>query len=89
MNPGLPTGDRTFTGQICDLNVMPKRNRDGSWELVIGSGDLFVGTYPFEGNSIVRQPLPAAIAEGDRQTQIRFVEELAIRAFAQVVSRVL
>lgn len=81
-------GGRTFTGQICDLNVMPKHNSDGSWELVIGSGYLFVGTYPFEGDSIMGQPLPDAIAEADRQTQIKFVEELAIRAFAQVVSRV-
>lgn len=81
-------GDRTFTGQICDLNVMPKHNPDGSWELVIGSGYLFVGTYPFEGDAILGQPLPDAIAEADRQTQIQFAEELAIRAFAQVVSRV-
>jgi glycine/D-amino acid oxidase-like deaminating enzyme len=85
---GIQLGDRTFTGQICDLNVMPKHNSDGSWELVIGSGYLFVGTYPFEGDSIMGQPLPDAIAETDRQTQIKFVEELAIRAFAQVVSRV-
>jgi hypothetical protein len=81
-------GDRTYTGQICDLNVMPKHNPDGSWELVIGSGYLFVGTYPFEGDAVLGQPLPDAIAEADRQTQIQFVEELAIRAFAQVVSRV-
>jgi len=81
-------GDRTFKGQICDLNIMPKHNADGSWELVIGSGYLFVGTYPFEGDSILGQPLPDAIAEAERQTQIQFVEELAIRAFAQVVSRV-
>lgn len=80
--------DRTFIGQICDLNVMPKHNSDGSWELVIGSGYLFVGTYPFEGDSIMGQPLPDAISEADRQTQIKFVEELAIRAFTQVVSRV-
>ncbi|MEM9214188.1 MAG: FAD-dependent oxidoreductase [Cyanobacteria bacterium P01_F01_bin.150] len=78
----------TYTGQICDLNVMPKHNADGSWELVIGSGYLFVGTYPFEGDAIMGQPLPDAVKEGDRQTQIQFVEELAIRAFAQVVSRV-
>lgn len=84
----LELGDRTFTGQICDLNVMPKHNADGSWELVIGSGYLFVGLYPFAGDSIMGQPLPEAIAEADRQTQIQFVEELAIRAFAQVVSRV-
>jgi glycine/D-amino acid oxidase-like deaminating enzyme len=81
-------GDRTFKGQICDLNIMPKHNSDGSWELVIGSGYLFVGTYPFEGDSILGQPLPDDIAEAERQTQIQFVEELAIRAFAQVVSRV-
>lgn len=81
-------GDRTFTGQICDLNVMPKHNSDGSWELVIGSGYLFVGTYPFEGDLLMGQPLPDAAAEADRQTQIQLVEELAIRAFTQVVSRV-
>ncbi|MFM7426388.1 MAG: FAD-dependent oxidoreductase [Elainella sp.] len=81
-------GNCSFTGQICDLNVMPKHNPDGSWELVIGSGYLFVGTYPFEGDAVMGQPLPEAIAEADRQTQIRFVEELAIRAFAQVVERV-
>lgn len=81
-------GDRTFKGQICDLNIMPKHNSDGSWELVIGSGYLFVGTYPFEGDAILGQPLPDAIAEAERQTQIQFVEELVIRAFAQVVSRV-
>lgn len=84
----IQLGDRTFTGQICDLNVMPKYNSDGSWELVIGSGYLFVGTYPFEGDSIMGQSLPDSIAEADRQTQIKFVEELAIRAFAQIVSRV-
>jgi glycine/D-amino acid oxidase-like deaminating enzyme len=84
----IQLGDRTYTGQICDLNVMPKHNSDGSWELVIGSGYLFVGTYPFEGDSVMGQPLPDAIAEADRQTRIKFVEELAIRAFAQVVSRV-
>lgn len=84
----IKLGDRTFTGQICDLNVMPKYNSDGSWELVIGSGYLFVGTYPFEGDSIMGQPFLDVIAEADRQTRIRFVEELAIRAFAQVVSRV-
>jgi len=84
----IKLGDRTFTGQICDLNVMPKFNSDGSWELVIGSGYLFVGTYPFKGDSIMGQPLPDSIAEADRQTQIKFAEELAIRAFAQVVSRV-
>jgi glycine/D-amino acid oxidase-like deaminating enzyme len=61
-------GDRTYTGQMCDLNVMPKHNIDGNWELVIGSGYLFVGTYPFEGDSIMGQPLPDAIAEADRQT---------------------
>jgi glycine/D-amino acid oxidase-like deaminating enzyme len=81
-------GDCTFTGQICDLNVMPKHNLDGSWELVIGSGYLFVGIYPFEGDAILGQPLPDAVAEADRQTQIQFVEELAIRAFTQVVCRV-
>lgn len=84
----IQLGDRTFTGQICDLNMMPKHNSDGSWELVIGSGYLFVGIYPFEGDAIMGQPLPDAIAEADRQTQIKFVEELAIRAFTQVISRV-
>lgn len=84
----IQLGDRLFTGQICDLNVMPKFNSDGSWDLVIGSGYLFVGTYPFEGDSIMGQPLPDSIAEADRQAQIKFAEELAIRAFAQVVSRV-
>ncbi len=67
---------------------MPKHNSDGSWELVIGSGYLFVGTYPFEGDSILGQQLPDAVAEAPLQTQIQFVEELAIRAFAQVVSRI-
>jgi len=84
----IQLGDRTFTGQICDLNVMPKHNSDGSWELVVGSGYLFVGTYPFEGDAIMGQPLPDAVAEADRQSQIKFVEELAIRAFTQVVCRV-
>lgn len=81
-------GDRTYTGQICDLNVMPKHNLDGSWELVVGSGYLFVGTYPFEGDAVLGHPLLDEIAETNRQSQIQFVEELAIRAFSQVVSRV-
>lgn len=79
--------NRTFTGQICDLNVMPKHNPDGSWELVIGSGYLFVGVYPFEGDAIIGQQSDMT-TEAKRQAQIQLVEELAIRAFAQVVSRV-
>jgi hypothetical protein len=84
----IQLGDHTFTGQICDLNVMPKYNLDGSWELVIGSGYLFVGIYPFEGDSIMGQPLSDATTEANRQIQIKLVEEIAIRTFAQVVSRV-
>lgn len=33
-------------------------------------------------------PLSSPVAEADRQTQIQFMEELAIRAFSQVVSRI-
>ncbi|TVQ25835.1 MAG: FAD-binding oxidoreductase [Leptolyngbya sp. DLM2.Bin15] len=84
----IQVGNRTFKGQVCDLNIMPKHNSDGSWELVIGSGYLFVGTYPFEGDSSMGSPLASPVAEADRQTQIQFMEELAIRAFAQVVSRI-
>jgi hypothetical protein len=84
----IQLGAHTFTGQICDLNVMPKHNSDGSWELIIGSGYLFVGIYPFEGDVTVGLPSSNAAADVDRQNQILFAEELAIRAFAQVVSRI-
>ena len=38
---------QVYQGQITDLNVMPQVYPDGSWDLVIGSGYLFVGLYPF------------------------------------------
>lgn len=64
-----------YTGQICDLNVMPKIHADGTWELVIGSGYIFVGTYDDDTYE-------------ESYENIGFSEELAIRAFAQIVSKI-
>lgn len=78
----------TYQGQIADLNIMPKVNADGSWELVIGSGYLFVGIYPFEADLEIGEPRPDQKLEASRQAQVRLAEALALRAFVQVVSRV-
>jgi hypothetical protein len=76
-------GDRSYCGQLVDLNMMPQVHADGSWNLIIGSGYLFVGLYPFQGNRQPGIPLSDPIAE-QRQAQIGLAEELVLRAFMQV-----
>jgi glycine/D-amino acid oxidase-like deaminating enzyme len=78
---------KTYRGQITDLSIMPKFNPDGTWELIISSGFIFVGVYPFAGDARLGA-LPDPAAEKQRQQQIKLIEELALRAFAQVVSKV-
>lgn len=79
-------GERLYKGQVADLNIMPQFHERG-WDLIIGSGYLFVGCYPFLGD-LTGEPLADPAAEADRQAQIRLAEELVFRAFAQVVSRI-
>ena len=80
-------GGQTYQGQVADLNIMPKFNSDGSWELVIGSGYLFVGIYPFEADLELGEPQPIAALEQQRRARVQLAEELALRAFVQVVER--
>jgi hypothetical protein len=78
---------RTWRGQLTDLNIMLRLHPDGSWELAIGSGYLFVGLYPFEGDGDVCEALPDAASERQRQERVQLAHELAVEAFAQVVAR--
>ncbi|HEX5661359.1 MAG TPA: hypothetical protein VFX59_29420 [Polyangiales bacterium] len=71
---------QSYRGQIADLNIMPRSLPGGGWELVIGSGYLFVGMYPFEADQ--------ETGELERRADIQRAEELATRAFLQVVARV-
>jgi len=79
---------RSYRGQIADLNIMPKVNADGSWDLVIGSGYLFVGIYPFEADLEMGEARSDQAREMARLAQVQLAEELALRAFVQVVSQV-
>ncbi|RAJ91045.1 hypothetical protein LX87_05386 [Larkinella arboricola] len=78
-----------YVSQVADLNVQPviltKPNGETEYTVCIGSGYLFVGTYPFEGDTDV--PKSSAQSQ-ERINAIRKAEKLAIAGFWEVVRRV-
>ncbi|WP_128548373.1 FAD-dependent oxidoreductase [Larkinella soli] len=78
-----------YLSQVADLNVQPvileKENGETEYILCIGSGYLFVGTYPFEGDTDLPKPDPQRI---ERINTIRKAEKLAVAGFWEVVRRV-
>ncbi|MFD2573076.1 hypothetical protein ACFSUS_20715 [Spirosoma soli] len=78
-----------YLSQVADLNVEPvileKENGETEYTLCIGSGYLFVGTYPFEGDNDVPKN---DTQQAERIQAIRKSEKLAIAGFWEVVRRV-
>ncbi|HEY0110993.1 MAG TPA: FAD-dependent oxidoreductase [Fibrella sp.] len=79
----------TYLSQVADLNVQPvvleKENGETEYILCIGSGYLFVGTYPFEGDTDVPKNYTQS---KERIRAIQKSERLAVAGFWEVVKRV-
>lgn len=43
----ITMGGIQYPAQIADLNCMPQLLPDGRWDLIVGSGYVFIGSYPF------------------------------------------